>query len=390
MSEDHEFRVENQDVLDFLAPLSQPAPVKNADEKLAALLAYAKELGPPITILGILAGFIQKVWTKLSFWQIFMAGLTLVTVTVASLLMLNSQPAIGVGIASPQVDQGDFLPAGDDEDSSHQTVEPSKVASTATPTETPTSTATETSTATATSTATTISFTSPIETQPSGSVVVETPKPEKTQEPGIVDSDNDGIPDSEDNCPNTHNPDQTDSDGDGLGDACDPVDTLTPVPPDSDGDGIPDSDDNCPNTYNPDQTDTDGDGLGDACDPADTPTPSPNLIIITIQSPVPGQKVTGVGKTKFGAVVYDEGYGTGDGAGVERVTFRLVGPQGVFHTSTDSSAPYCEFGGTSPCDSMGNPLWSTLVAGDYTLTVTVYSISGKIKVQNVNFVIDVQ
>lgn len=35
-----------------------------------------------------------------------------------------------------------------------------------------------------------------------------------------VDSDGDGILDSEDNCPNTPNPDQADSDGDGVGDAC--------------------------------------------------------------------------------------------------------------------------------------------------------------------------
>lgn len=36
-----------------------------------------------------------------------------------------------------------------------------------------------------------------------------------------TDSDDDGIPDNEDNCPDTPNPDQTDSDGDGRGDACD-------------------------------------------------------------------------------------------------------------------------------------------------------------------------
>ncbi|MFC1889300.1 putative metal-binding motif-containing protein [Thermodesulfobacteriota bacterium] len=35
---------------------------------------------------------------------------------------------------------------------------------------------------------------------------------------------------------------------------------------DSEGDGIPFPDDNCPNHYNPDQDDLDGDGLGDACD----------------------------------------------------------------------------------------------------------------------------
>ena len=32
--------------------------------------------------------------------------------------------------------------------------------------------------------------------------------------------------------------------------------------PDSDGDGIPDNEDNCPQVPNPQQVDTDGDGLG--------------------------------------------------------------------------------------------------------------------------------
>ncbi|GGD40832.1 invasin domain 3-containing protein [Muriicola marianensis] len=43
--------------------------------------------------------------------------------------------------------------------------------------------------------------------------------------------------------------------------------TVTFTPYDSDGDGIPDSDDNCPDSFNPAQEDLDGDGLGDGCDP---------------------------------------------------------------------------------------------------------------------------
>ena len=36
-----------------------------------------------------------------------------------------------------------------------------------------------------------------------------------------TDSDNDGIVDTDDNCPDNHNPNQNDSDNDGIGDACD-------------------------------------------------------------------------------------------------------------------------------------------------------------------------
>ena len=58
-----------------------------------------------------------------------------------------------------------------------------------------------------------------------------------------VDSDGDGVPDAQDNCPSAKNADQADEDGDGLGDVCDP----------------------CPPFAT--NTDTDGDGVGDLCDP---------------------------------------------------------------------------------------------------------------------------
>lgn len=64
---------------------------------------------------------------------------------------------------------------------------------------------------------------------------------------GPTDSDQDGVIDNEDNCPNVANPEQTNSDGDSYGDACD----------------------NCPDVDNEDQADFDGDGMGDACDPDD-------------------------------------------------------------------------------------------------------------------------
>ncbi len=88
------------------------------------------------------------------------------------------------------------------------------------------------------------------------------------------DTDGDGIPDSQDNCPTVKNPDQTDTNGNGVGDACDtpPLDNDHDGIPDStdsddDNDGVPDARDNCPLVANPDQADDDRDGIGNACDP---------------------------------------------------------------------------------------------------------------------------
>jgi hypothetical protein len=77
------------------------------------------------------------------------------------------------------------------------------------------------------------------------------------------DSDNDGVPDSDDNCPANYNPGQSNSDGDIAGDACDlcPLDADN----DADGDGVCGDIDNCPAVANADQVDTDSDGFGDAC-----------------------------------------------------------------------------------------------------------------------------
>ncbi|MFN3198759.1 MAG: PKD domain-containing protein [Bradymonadia bacterium] len=72
-----------------------------------------------------------------------------------------------------------------------------------------------------------------------------------------ADTDNDGVYNCADNCPDDANADQADTDGDGLGDACET---------DTDNDGVADDTDNCIDTQNPGQDDQDADGLGDACD----------------------------------------------------------------------------------------------------------------------------
>lgn len=72
-----------------------------------------------------------------------------------------------------------------------------------------------------------------------------------------IDRDDDGVPNSDDNCVNVTNADQSNHDSDTLGDACDD---------DDDGDGVLDADDNCPLVANADQSDFDLDGIGDACD----------------------------------------------------------------------------------------------------------------------------
>jgi len=83
----------------------------------------------------------------------------------------------------------------------------------------------------------------------------------------VPDTDGDGIPDPQDNCPNNYNPGQEDSDQDGIGDVCDNCPNMPNIDQaDFDSDGIGDVCDNCPKVANHDQADGDYDGVGNICD----------------------------------------------------------------------------------------------------------------------------
>lgn len=375
-----------QEIRDLLAPLRQSVPVEQSDRYLAGLLNFARVLGPPpAAVWATIAELVRSTVQSFPFWQVLSMGLLIVFMATGDTPSDFGHPIAGTGIPLAIAEHvGDPIePAGNQEPISSPTATPEGftptatqdgvVAETASPTASSETGSTSGQAATAALTPTATATLAPTET------------PVDTPTPTLVDSDGDGIEDSLDNCPFVPNTGQTDTDNDGLGDACDPTPNG-----DRDEDGIDDQADNCPDTYNPDQLDSDGDGIGDACEPPATPTTVPSVIVINVQSPLPGERITGVGKTKFGAIAYDEYYGGSDGAGIASVSFELSGPQGWSHRSTDSAAPYCEFGGASPCDSMGNPLWSSLIAGDYTLRVTAQSVSGATMVRVVHFFIDVQ
>jgi hypothetical protein len=91
----------------------------------------------------------------------------------------------------------------------------------------------------------------------------------------LTDTDADGVVDVDDNCPDVCNPQQLDGDSDGIGDLCDSTpgcdgcgtpECETDGQCDSDQDGIFDAQDNCPDTCNDQQLDADDDGIGDVCD----------------------------------------------------------------------------------------------------------------------------
>lgn len=81
------------------------------------------------------------------------------------------------------------------------------------------------------------------------------------------DTDNDGVPNFEDNCPTVPNPEQFDTDSDGFGNKCDNCFQRPNVDQsDGDNDGVGDICDNCPRVSNSGQQDADDDDIGDVCE----------------------------------------------------------------------------------------------------------------------------
>ena len=106
-----------------------------------------------------------------------------------------------------------------------------------------------------------------------------TPTPPPTPEPTFEDTDGDGVPDVDDNCPFVANPLQEDGDGDGVGDVCDNCPLIANADQsDLDSDGVGDLCDNCPNDFNPDQLPLDSDPLNcGVCGRECAPDGSPNV-----------------------------------------------------------------------------------------------------------------
>lgn len=123
-------------------------------------------------------------------------------------------------------------------------------------------------------------------------------KEEMPKEDMIKDSDNDGIPDDQDLCPNAFGSKELngcpDKDGDGVADYLDKCPETAGLKefggcPDTDGDGIPDNEDECPNVAGtkankgcPEKVeapkDTDGDGVPDSEDKCPNEKGSPTTM----------------------------------------------------------------------------------------------------------------
>ncbi len=136
-------------------------------------------------------------------------------------------------------------------------------------------------------------------------------------------SDTDGWPDEEDNCPLDFNPPQVNSDTDEHGDVCDNCDLIDNSDQldangdgqgdicqkrDRDNDGWPNVEDNCGYDYNNDQADIDCDDIGDVCDP-DNNTPWDDADgdgVCDLYDACQGDDATGNSDASYGDLLCDD------------------------------------------------------------------------------------
>ena len=110
--------------------------------------------------------------------------------------------------------------------------------------------------------------------------------------------------------------------------------TISATRVDSDGDGVPNEEDNCPDDINRDQKDTDGDGIGDVCDivrktSSETNREKPDLIIESLthspQNPETGELIT------FKVIVKNIGFAEAEKSTLEfRIGGESSGPENRF------------------------------------------------------------
>ncbi|HLF87308.1 MAG TPA: TadE family protein, partial [Anaerolineales bacterium] len=92
------------------------------------------------------------------------------------------------------------------------------------------------------------------------------------------------------------------------------------------------------------------------------------LVVAEITDPNNGEVITNQNQTKFEVDAWDTGVGTQNGDGINRVHIVILDPDGnVVQNRNDNSAPFCAWGGASPCPKMSQTDWDSLVNGTYTM-----------------------